>query len=55
MNTIKKYLRGADLFGISFTFRYKNNEKYQTALGGKHFIYDLGIIFRDLLFHSFFQ
>ena len=34
MNTIKKYLRGADLFGISFTFRYKNNEKYQTALGG---------------------
>ena len=34
MHEIKKFLRTVDLFGITFTFRYKNKEKYQTSLGG---------------------
>ena len=34
MQGIKKFLKGIDLFGITFTFRYKNSEKYQTAMGG---------------------
>ena len=34
MKGIKKFLRSIDLFGITFSFRYKNKEKYQTSLGG---------------------
>ena len=34
MKGIKKFLREIDLFGITFTFRYKNDEKYQTPFGG---------------------
>ena len=34
MNTIKKFLTMIDIFGINFTFRYKDKERYQTTFGG---------------------
>ena len=34
MRSIKRFLRKIDLFGISYNFRYKSREKYQTSLGG---------------------
>ena len=34
MKAIKKFLTMIDLFGVSYNFRYKDKEKYQTALGG---------------------
>ena len=34
MHGIKKFLRSIDLFGVTFSFRYKTKEKYQTSLGG---------------------
>ena len=34
MKKIKSFLKTCDLFGITFTFRYKTKEKYQTSLGG---------------------
>ena len=34
MKVIKKFLTMVDIFGINFTFRYKGQEKYQTAIGG---------------------
>ena len=34
MNSFKNFLRAIDIFGINFSFRYKNKEKYQTSLGG---------------------
>ena len=34
MKNIKNFLKTCDLFGITFTFRYKTKEKYQTSLGG---------------------
>ena len=34
MNAIKKFLTMIDIFGINFTFRYKNKERYQTTIGG---------------------
>ena len=34
MNDIKNFLKACDLFGTTFTFKYKNKEKYQTSLGG---------------------
>ena len=34
MITIKNFIKKFDLFGLTFTFRYKNTEKYQTILGG---------------------
>ena len=34
METIKHFLRTIDIFGITYSFRYKQKERYQTALGG---------------------
>ena len=34
MRTIKSFLRKIDLFGVSYNFRYKGREKYQTPFGG---------------------
>ena len=34
MDNIKNFLKTCDLFGTTFTFRYKNKERYQTSLGG---------------------
>ena len=34
METIKYFLRTIDIFGISYSFRYKQKERYQTVLGG---------------------
>ena len=34
MNPFIRFLTMIDIFGISFTFRYKDKERYQTALGG---------------------
>ena len=34
MNSLKKFLTLVDIFGITFNFRYKEKERYQTALGG---------------------
>ena len=32
--SILSFFRSIDLFGVTFSFRYKTKEKYQTALGG---------------------
>ena len=34
MRSIKSFLRKLDMFGVSYNFRYKSREKYQTSLGG---------------------
>ena len=34
MNGVKKFLSMIDIFGVTFSFRYKSKERYQTALGG---------------------
>ena len=34
MNAFLKFLTMIDIFGITFTFRYKDKERYQTAIGG---------------------
>ena len=34
MKIIKDFLKTCDLFGITYTFRYKSKEKYQTSFGG---------------------
>ena len=54
MNFFLKFLTMIDIFGITFTFRYKDKERYQTAIGG--FIVLLFFIFRCpsyLLLYSF--
>ena len=38
MRSIKKFLTMIDIFGINFTFRYREKEMYQTALGGFFFL-----------------
>ena len=34
METIKSFLSTIDIFGITYAFRYKQKERYQTVLGG---------------------
>ena len=34
MNSIEKLLTMIDIFGVSYNFRYKDKEKFQTSLGG---------------------
>jgi len=34
MKALKSFLRKIDVFGVSYTFKYKDKEKYTTALGG---------------------
>ncbi len=38
MDSAQSFLRMIDIFGLAFTFRYKGNEKYQSAIGGFIFI-----------------
>ena len=38
MKAIKKLLTKIDIFGINFTFRYREKEKYQTSIGGFFFL-----------------
>ena len=42
MKCIKGFLQSIDIFGVSFSFKNKKNEKYNTSLGG--FIFLLFII-----------
>ena len=34
MRTIRNFLKTIDIFGITFSFRYKDKERYQTSFGG---------------------
>ena len=34
MKTIRKFLKKLDVFGVPYSFKYKNDEKYTTATGG---------------------
>ena len=34
MKSLKSFLRKIDFFGVPFSFKYKNKEKYTTAIGG---------------------
>ena len=34
MSAIKSFFTMIDIFGVNYNFRYKDKEKYQTALGG---------------------
>ena len=34
MKSIEKFLTMIDIFGVSYNFRYKDKEKFQTSLGG---------------------
>ena len=38
MKGIKRLFQKLDLFGINFSFQYKNNYKYHTSLGGFTFL-----------------
>ena len=38
MKAIRKILKKCDVFGVSFSLRYKSEEKYSTSLGGLIFI-----------------
>jgi len=34
MEAFKNFFQTVDIFGITYAFRYKGKEKYQTAFGG---------------------
>ena len=34
MNSIAKFFTMIDIFGVNYNFRYKDKERFQTALGG---------------------
>ena len=34
METINYFLSAIDIFGTTYSFRYKQKERYQTVLGG---------------------
>ena len=34
MKSIKQFLRKLDVFGVPYSFKYRDKEKYTTALGG---------------------
>ena len=34
MEKIKNFLTRIDIFGITYSFKYKQKERYQTVLGG---------------------
>jgi len=34
MKKIKKFIKKIDLFAVPFVFKYKNNYKYYSSLGG---------------------
>ena len=34
MKCLRKFLKKLDVFGVSYSFKYKNDEKYTTATGG---------------------
>ena len=38
MNIIKQILKKTDVFGVPFFFKYENNNKYSSPLGGLFFI-----------------
>ena len=38
MKNIKILLKKFDFFGVNFSFRYNNEDKYSTSLGGLFFI-----------------
>ena len=57
MKSIKNYIKKFDLFGVPFYFRYKNEDKYSTSLGGLIFILFsiLFLIYEIYFFISFFN
>ena len=38
MRAVRKILKRFDVFGVPFSFRYKNEDRYSTPLGGLFFI-----------------
>ena len=34
MKSFKNFLKAIDIFGITFSFRYKDKERYKTVIGG---------------------
>ena len=44
METIKNFLFAIDIFGITYSFRYKQKERYQTVLGGFILILFLALV-----------
>ena len=38
MRSVRRFLRKLDVFGMPYSFRYKNDEKFTTATGGIFFI-----------------
>ena len=44
METIKHFLTTIDIFGITYSFRYKQKERYQTVLGGFVLILFLALV-----------
>ena len=44
METIKSFLSAIDIFGITYSFKYKQKERYQTVLGGFILILFLALI-----------
>ena len=43
MKKIKSILKNFDAFGVSFSFRYKGHDKYQTSLSGLFVIGFIGV------------
>ena len=39
MKSINNFLETIDIFGVSYSFRFKNKEKYGTAIGGFFIIF----------------
>ena len=44
MDTIKSFLSTIDIFGTTYSFKYKQKERYQTVLGGFIFILFLALV-----------
>ena len=43
MNTIRSYLRKIDVFGVPYSFKYKNKDKYMSATGGLFVFLFIGV------------
>ena len=43
MNTIRSYLQKIDVFGVPYSFKYKNKDKYMSATGGLFVFLFIGV------------
>ena len=51
METLSNFLRAFDIYGITYSFKYKNKERYQTILGGLIALLFLILVFIVVIYY----